>query len=86
MKRRKPSFRRLEEEIREVLALTLDLDMIDPILQEAEHGNPAAQFIVADALESLGRPEEASEWFHSAADQGYGPALERLRRLPFSAA
>jgi TPR repeat protein len=86
MKREKPSLRRLEQEIRAALSRSLEPDMIDPILDEAERDNAAAEFIVADALESIGNRVEALRWHRRAADQGYRPALERLRRLSSSAA
>jgi TPR repeat protein len=86
MKREKPSLRRLEQEIRAALSRSLEPDMIDPILDEAERDNAAAEFIVADALESIGNRVEALRWYRRAADQGYRPALERLRRLSSSAA
>jgi TPR repeat protein len=86
MKREKPSLRRLEQEIRAALSRSLEPDMIDPILDEAERDNAAAEFIVADALESIGNRLEALRWYRRAADQGYRPALERLRRLSSSAA
>lgn len=77
----KPTLRRLERIVRETLARSLEPETIDPILNEAEKDNPAAQYIVASALESAGETREAIRWYRRAADQGYSPALERLRRL-----
>lgn len=60
----------------------LGSDLIEPIVHEAEDGNPAAEFIVANALESTD-PMEALEWYRRSAEQGYKPArtvLERLQR------
>ena len=82
----KPSFRSLEKIVRETLARSLEPDMIDAIINEAEKDNPAAQYIVASALESEGEAPEAIRWYRRAADQGYCPALERLRRLSNPAA
>jgi TPR repeat protein len=56
--------------------------MIDPILDAADADNPAAEYIVASALESTGEASEAARWYRRAADQGYRPALERLGSFP----
>lgn len=82
----KPSLRSLEKIVKETLARSLEPDTIDPIINEAEEENPAAQYIVASALESAGEVPEATRWYRRAADQGYRPALERLRRLSDPAA
>jgi TPR repeat protein len=82
----KPSLRYLEETVRKILARSLEPDLIDPILLEAEEDNPAAEYIVGTALESADQTAEAVRWYRRAADQGYRPALERLRRLSDSAA
>ncbi len=58
----------------------LEVDMAEPILDEAESGNASAQFIVASALEKASALSEAMAWYRRAADQGYQPAQERLRR------
>lgn len=61
----------------------LGADIIEPIVEEAEDGNPAAEFIVASALETSA-PAEALEWYRKAAEQGYRPAravLDRLQQL-----
>ncbi len=82
----KPSLRHLESVVRETLSRSLEPDTIGPILDEAEADNPAAQYIVASALESAGEPFEARRWYRRSADQGYSPSLERLRRLSDPAA
>lgn len=61
-------------------------DLIEPILDEAEDGVASAQYIVASGLEKASMMSEAVEWYRAAADQGYLPAKERLRRLHSSAA
>jgi TPR repeat protein len=58
--------------------MAFEPDAIDLILDEAEDDNPAAQYIVASALESAGENLEAARWYRRSADQGYRPALERL--------
>lgn len=58
----------------------LGADLIEPIVEEAEDGNPAAEFIVASALETSA-PSEALEWYRKAAEQGYRPARAVLNRL-----
>ena len=82
----KPSLHPLEAVVRQQLALAFEGEEIDPILAEAEADNPAAEFIVAGALEAGGKHEEAMKWYRRAAEQGYLPALERLRRDSFRAA
>jgi TPR repeat protein len=82
----KPSLRRIERIVKDTLARSLEPDTIDPIINEAEEDNPAAQYIVASALELAGEKPEAIRWYRRAADQGYRPALERLRRLSDPAA
>ncbi|HEY3297773.1 MAG TPA: hypothetical protein VGK34_03880 [Armatimonadota bacterium] len=82
----KPSFRGLERIVRDTLARSLEPDMIDAIINEAEEDNPAAQYIVASALESAGESPEATRWYRRSANQGYRPALERLRRFSDPAA
>ncbi len=86
MPEEKPSLRRLESLVRQQLSLRFEPDLIGPILAEAEQGNAAAEFIIADALEAAGEREEAMEWYRRSAEQGYHPALERLRRDSRSAA
>ena len=76
--RERPSLRRLERVVRKALSHSLDADLIDPILDAADEDNPAAEYIVASALESAGEPTEAAKWYRRAADQGYRPAIERL--------
>lgn len=76
----KPSLHALENLVRRQLASSFSVDEIDPILAEAEADNPAAEFIVAAALESGGEHEEALKWYRRSAEQGYLPALVRLRR------
>lgn len=76
----KPCLHALENLVRRQLASSFSVDEIDPILAEAEADNPAAEFIVATALESGGEREEAMKWYRRSAEQGYLPALERLRR------
>ena len=76
----KPSLRSLEAVVRRQLASCFQADEIDPILAEADADNPAAEFIVATALESGDEREEALKWYRRSAEQGYLPALERLRR------
>lgn len=73
-----PSLRRLEETVRRSASLSFEPDVIDPILDEAEDDNAAAQYIVASVLESAGENFEAARWYRRSADQGYRPALERL--------
>jgi TPR repeat protein len=68
--------------VRKALSYSLDADMIDPILDAADGDNPAAEYIVASALESAGENSEAARWYRRAADQGYRPALERLGNFP----
>ncbi len=63
----------------------LATDLIGPIVHEAEDGNPAAEFIVATALEDT-NPSEALEWYRKAAEQGYRPAKAVLNRLEHPAA
>jgi TPR repeat protein len=82
----KPSLRHLERIVKDTLARSLEPDAIDPIINEAEEDNPAAQYIVASALECAGETPEAVRWYRRAANQGYRPALERLRRLSDPAA
>jgi TPR repeat protein len=82
----KPSLHALEAMVRRQLASCFSTDEIGPILAAAEADNPAAEFIVASALESGGEHEEAMKWFSRSAEQGYHPALERLRRTPPHAA
>jgi TPR repeat protein len=82
----KPSLHAMEAVVRRQLALAFHADEIDPILAEAEADNTPAQFIVAGALEAGGEHEEAMKWYRRAAEQGYLPALERLRRDSFRAA
>ena len=82
----KPSLHRLEKIVRKALSCSLDADLIDPILAGAEEDNPAAEFIVASALESADRADEALAWYRRAAEQGYRPAQERLRDLERPAA
>lgn len=82
----KPSLHALEVIVRRQLASSFSADAIDPILAEAEADNPAAEFIVASALESGGEHEEAMKWYRRSAEQGYLPSLERLRRDSFHAA
>lgn len=82
----KPSLHALETIVRRQLAFYFSPGEIDPILAAAEADNPAAEFIVASALESGGMHKEAMKWFCRSADQGYHPALERLRRNPPHAA
>ena len=67
-------------------ALTSELDSNDPgsaiaVVQEAQEGNAAAQYVVGLALESLDPPlmEDALEWYSLAAAKGYTPAEEKLR-------
>lgn len=86
MPEERPSLHRFEQIIRRVLSCSLEADLIDPILASAEEDNPAAEFIVASALESADRPEEAIAWYRRSAEQGYRPARERLRHLDRSAA
>ena len=81
----KPSLHGMKAIARGQLASSFRPEEIDPILAEAEANNAAAQFIVASALESGGEHEEAMKWFRRSADQGYRPALERLRRNPNAA-
>ncbi len=61
-------------------------DVIEPILDEAENGIAAAQFIVASGLEKASVLNEALDWYRSAAEKGYPPAKERLDRLRSSIA
>jgi len=70
--------------LREVLAP--ELDPFDPeeanaIMEEAQKGNAAAQYILGVALESLEPPRlrDACRWYRLAADQGYSPAKAKLR-------
>ncbi len=86
MPEEKPSLHALETTVRRQLASSFSADEIDPILAEAEADNPAAEFIVASALESGGEREEAMKWYRRSAEQGHLPALERLRRGPSHAA
>lgn len=76
----KPSLHALETIVRRQLASSYDSTEIEAILAEAENDNPAAEFIVASALESRGERDEAMKWYRRSAEQGYLPALERLRR------
>ena len=82
----KPSLHALEDMVRRQLGSCFRIDEIDPILAEAEADNPAAEFIIAAALESAGEREEAMRWYRRSAEQGYLPALERLRLDPSHAA
>jgi TPR repeat protein len=82
----RPSLHALETIVRRQLASYFAPDEIDSILAEAEADNPAAEFVIASALESGGKHQEAMKWFRRSADQGYHPALERLRRNPPHAA
>ncbi len=66
--------------VRQQLAAFFESTEINAILLEAEEDNPAAQFIVAGALESAGQHEAAFKWYRRSAQHGYFPALERLRR------
>lgn len=86
MLKEKPSLKALEAIVRRQLASYFAPDEIDSILAEAEADNPAAEFVVGSALESGGKHEEAVKWFLRSADQGYHPALERLRPNPPHAA
>lgn len=61
-------------------------DLIEPIVDEAEDGSPSAQFIVGSAMEKASATQEAIRWYRAAAEQGYQPAKERLRRPRSSAA
>jgi TPR repeat protein len=82
----KPSLHALEIVVRRQLASSYDGTEIEAILAEAENENPAAEFIIAGALESGGQRKEAMKWYRHAAQLGYLPALERLRRDSPSAA
>lgn len=64
----------------------LDADLLEPILDEAEDGSASAQYIVASGLEQASLLNEALKWYRAAAEKGYLPAKERLRRLHASAA
>ena len=75
------SIDRIESAVRQSLSFSLEADLIDPIIREAENDNPAAEFIVAGALEAACMFEEAIAWYGRAADQEYHPAIERLRQL-----
>ncbi|HEX6881516.1 MAG TPA: hypothetical protein VF135_14195, partial [Terriglobales bacterium] len=75
----KPTLRRLEEIVREVLSRSFEPDLIGPIIEQTELDNPAAQFIGGSALESAGEHAEAVTWFRRSAAQGYRPALDHLR-------
>ncbi len=74
----KPTLRRLEQIVREILSRSFEPDLIDPIIEQAELDNPAAQFIVGSALETAGETAEAANWFRRSAAQGYRPALDHL--------
>ena len=76
----KPSLRAFDSIVRKQLSSRFDSDLVGPILSCAEDDNPAAEFIVASALEAAGEPEQAIKWYRRSAEQGYLPALERLRR------
>jgi TPR repeat protein len=80
MPEERPSLHALEAIVRQQLAPSFSANEIDPILAEAEADNPAAEFIVATALESGGERDEATKWYRRSAQQGYRPALERLGR------
>ncbi len=82
----KPSLRTLESLVRKQLEPSFSVEEIDLILAEAENDNPAAEFIVAAALEAASEREESMKWYRRSAEQGYLPALERLRRDSASAA
>lgn len=65
-----------------------ELDPLDPaeasaVLEEAQRGNAAAQYIVGVALESLLPPRisEARNWYMLAARKGYTPAQAKLDSL-----
>ncbi len=65
-----------------------ELDPFDPseanaVLEEAQRGNAAAQYIVGMALESLQPPRknDARNWYMLAAQKGYAPAKEKLESL-----
>ena len=70
--------------VRQALSYSLEPDMIDPVIREAENDNPAAEFIVAGALETACLFQEAISWYAKSAEHGYRPALERLRQLDAS--
>ncbi|MGE5114420.1 MAG: hypothetical protein ACM3JB_26460 [Acidobacteriaceae bacterium] len=86
MTEEKPSLRAFDSIVREQLSSRFDSDLIGPILASAEDDNPAAEFIVASALEAAGEREQCMKWYRCSAEQGYPPALERLRRESRSAA
>ena len=70
--------------LREILAPELDPfdpDEANAIMEEAQRGNAAAQYILGVALESLEPPrmKEAYKWYRLAADKGYSPAKAKLR-------
>src|SRR5512133_3267379 len=67
--------------VRQALSYSLEPDMIDPVIREAENDNPAAEFIVAGARETALMFQEAIAWYGRSAEQGYRPAIERLRQL-----
>ncbi len=86
MRRKLAEFSEAEQIVRRTLSCSLDDDLIDPILDEARNDNPAAEFIVASALETAERVLEAIAWYERAAQQGFRPAAERLRQLADHAA
>ncbi len=86
MRRKLPNFSDSERAVRKVLSCSLQDDLIDPIIDEAQNDNPAAEFIVASALETAERILEAIQWYERAAEQGFRPAVERLRELANRAA
>jgi TPR repeat protein len=49
------------------------------ILDEAYAGNPAAQYIIAMALAASDQ-HESDEWMRRSADQGFKPAIIKLRK------
>jgi hypothetical protein len=80
MTEEKPSLRAFDSIVRKQLSSRFDSDLVGPILACAEDDNPTAEFIVADALEAADERQEAMKWYRRSAEQGYLPALERLRR------
>jgi TPR repeat protein len=70
----------LEKIVRRQLASSFQHEEIDAILLEAESDSPSAEFIVARALEAANEHDESVKWYRRCAEQGYAPALERLRR------
>lgn len=45
---------------------------------EAEKGDVSAQYVFAEELALEGKRDEAREWYKKAAEQGYGPACEKM--------